>query len=150
MAAAVVALFGCASTTRYTEGTATSLAVVDSLSLRLEVPAVVAGGQPVRMRLVVTNVSTRTLTIGLPGDPKQRADFVVMLGKKEFWEKLRGATILESLMEARIAPNDSLVFVDFWQQRTNHRRPVAKGRYRVKGILVETGIASEPVEFRIR
>jgi hypothetical protein len=147
----------CASTTAFTAGTVSSLTATGPFSLRLEVPAVVAGGQPVPLRLVLTNVGKDTLRIRLPGQPHRQADFVVTRWSKEVWQKLRRGGWLDVAMEGLFAPGDSLVFHDLWPQRTNHGWSVGPGNYTVRGIVHERavtnglgGIVSAPVEFRIR
>ena len=138
-------------------GTVSSLTVTGPWSLRLDAPAVVGGGQAVPLRLVLTNTGEKTLRIELPGDQRHRADFVVMRGSTEVWEKLRGAMSLDFLWVMHIAPNDSVVFQDLWPQRTNRRRLVSPGKYTVKGIVFERtltkspgGMVSAPVEVIIR
>src|SRR5882672_3090685 len=133
----VLAFVACASTTAFTTGTTKSVTVMGPLSLRLEVPAVVAGGQPVPLRLVLTNVGEDTLWIRLPGQPHRQADFVVTRWSKEVWQKLRRGGWLDVAMEGQFAPNDSLVFHDLWPQRTNHGWPVGPGKYTVRGIVHE-------------
>ena len=153
----VVACAACASTTAYTAGTASSLNLRGPFRLRLEVPAVVAGGQPVTLRFVLTNVSRESVLVTMPCYPQQHVDFVVMHGSRKVWDKMRGSTILECALEAHLAPNDSMVFRGLWAQRDNHRHRVSPGRYSVTASVVESesrelpeGITSAPVEFRIR
>jgi intracellular proteinase inhibitor BsuPI len=154
---AILASQACASATAFSTGTASSLTVSGPFSLRLEVPPEVAGGQPVPLRLVLTNVGKDTLRIILPGQTHRRADFVVMRRSKKVWQKLRRGAWEDIAMEGRLAPNDSLVFQDLWPQQTNHGGPVGPGKYTVKGIIDESGvtkalggIVSAPVAFRIR
>lgn len=153
----VVACGACASTMAYSAGNASSVNVRGPYRLRLEVPAVVAGGQPVPLRFVLTNVAKESVLVTMPCYPHQHVNFVVMHGSRQVWDKLRGSTILECALEARLAPNDSMVFRGLWGQRDNHRHRVSPGRYSVTASVVEgeskefpEGITSAPVEFRIR
>ena len=154
---ALVVCAGCASTMAYTVGSATSTTVRGPYRLRLDAPAVVAGGQPVSLRFVLTNVAQHSVLISMPCYPHQHVDFVVTRGSRQVWDKLRGSTIMECALMAGLAPNDSMVFREVWGQRDNHRRRVSPGRYSVQATVVEStsaefpeGITSAPVAFRIR
>lgn len=140
----------CRSATAFTVGTASALKVEGPFSARLDVPSEVGGGQAVSLRFVLTNITKDTVTLRLYGMEQQRANFLVSRGSREIWEKLRGATMLESATEERIAPSDSVVFLDIWRRTTNHRRPASPGKYTVKARIPGTDIVSSPVEFRLR
>src|SRR4051812_46443467 len=88
-ALAASACIACASTTAYTTGTVSSVVTTGPLSLRLDVPAVVAGGQLIPLRLVLTNVGKTTVMIGVPDQKFARTDFMVMHGTRQVWNKLR-------------------------------------------------------------
>src|SRR5436309_698748 len=68
---------GCASTVAYTSGMTTSVRTSGPFSLRLEAPAVVAGGQPVPLRLVLTNISKDTVMFALPSLGQLQTDYKV-------------------------------------------------------------------------
>lgn len=102
------------------------------------------------LRLVLTNVTKDTVELSTYGMREQRVDFVVMHGRREVWEKLRGSTMLDIALSARIASGDSLVFQDRWNGRTNHRHLVSPGIYTVRASLPGSEIRSGSVAFRIR
>lgn len=127
------------------------------LSLTLEAPREVEVGRPVAFHLVLRNNGADTVTVGLPGMAYQRADFVVSAYGREVWEMLRHSTSLDVLMEARLAPRDSLVFDTSWLQNNNRGHHVGRGDFVVQAVLLEQsythrpgGIFSNTVAFRIR
>jgi hypothetical protein len=134
-----------------------SVQVAGPLSLRLEVPAVIAGGQSVPLRLVVTNISKDTVMIGRPDHEFFVTDYTVMHGSRVVWQKLRHRSCACAELSGPLAPSASLSFLDYWPQRNNHHWPVSPGRYTVTGTidvddLPGTPGSSEvgPVEFRVR
>ena len=127
------------------------------LSLTLDVPREVEVGRPVRFHLVLTNNGADTITVGVPGGPNQAADFVVSAYGSEVWEMLRHSTSLDMLLEARLAPRDSLVFDTSWLQNNNRVHHFGRGDFVVQAVLLEHtytnrpgGIVSNAVAFRIR
>jgi hypothetical protein len=125
---AASACIAWASTTAYTTGTVSSLSVTGPVSLRLDVPAVVAGGQPLPLRLVLTNLGKVTVMIGVPDQKFFRTDFMVMHGSRQVWHKLRHRSCGCAVQEGPLSPNDSLVFQESWPQRSDHHWPVSPGR----------------------
>ena len=157
IAVAAMACGGCASTVAYSSGTASSLSKSGPLSLRLDAPAVVAGGQPVQLRLVLTNISRDTVMVVLPDVVPWRTDYQVYRWSHRAWHKLWHRGGEGAALMARVAPNDSLVFTDKWPQITNHRVPVGPGKYTIIGTVYEAGvtqtiggIVSAPVQVRVR
>ena len=153
----VWACIACASTTQYTTGMVSSVTTSGPLTLRLEAPAIVAGGQPVPLRLVLTNTSDSTVRIGVPDQKFYRTDFKIMQGSRTVWHKLRHRSCACAEMTGPLSPNSSVTFVDFWPQRSNHHWPIAPGKYTVKAIVFEAsfgntpgGIESAPVDIRVR
>jgi len=109
------------------------------------------------LRLVLTNISDRTVMIGVPDQRFYRTDFKVMQGSRTVWHKLRHKSCACAEMEGPLSPNSSVTFLDFWPQRNNHHWPIAPGKYTVKGIVFEAnfsntpgGIESAPVDIRVR
>lgn len=142
---------------RYTTGTVSSASVTGPLSLRFEAPAFVAGGQPVPLRLVLTNIGKVTVVIGLPSESFFQTDLQVVQGSRIVWQKFRHRSCACSALEIQLSPNDSLVFRDLWPQRNNHHWQVGSGKYTVKGVLRESGVTQTsggieipPVDIRVR
>ena len=156
-AVSLMACAGCASTVAYTSGTANSLTTSGPFSLRLEVPAVVAGGQPVSLRLVLKNITKDTLMVAMPDVVMLRTDYKVYRWSHRVWHKLWHRSGASAELQGPLAPNDSLMFTDFWPQRTDHRVPVGPGKYTIIGTVHENGvtqategIVSAPVQVRVR
>jgi hypothetical protein len=150
-------LLGCTRNATALRARDSAVRAPGPLSLTLEVPVVATIGQPVPLRLTLTNTGSDTVMIGLPGVESQRADFVVSKGGKEVWSKLRGSTMLDVLLTGPLVPGEATTFNAIWTQRDNHGNRVAAGAYTVQGFLNESlashsagGIVSAPVEIRIR
>ncbi len=68
------------------------------------------------------------------------------------WRRLEGAVIPQILQVRMLAPGQTLVLRDAWDQRTNSGARVAPGRYTVEGALPTDAplpLRTEPVELRI-
>ncbi|MFL5483202.1 MAG: hypothetical protein ACJ8AK_13565 [Gemmatimonadaceae bacterium] len=126
-------------------------------SLRLEAPAVIAGGQPVPLRLVLTNISKDTVMFALPSVGRLQTDYKVYRWSYRVRHKLWHRSGASAELQGPLAPGDSLIFMDMWPQRTDHRLPVGPGKYTVIGTVHELGntqstegIVSAPLQVRIR
>lgn len=136
---------------------ASSIRTQGPLSLRLEAPAIVGGGQPVPLRIVMTNISNDTLTIAVPDHAFFQTDIKITQWSMQIWHKLRHHSCGCAALEWPLAPHDSVVFRDLWPQRTNHHWPVAPGKYTVIATVDEEGvnrnccgIQSAPIQIRVR
>lgn len=123
----------------------------DSLRLGLDVPAEVGAGDPVLMTLRVENVTERPLDLYLMG----RAiafDLIVQDDDAVVWRRLHDETIRNILRVETLAPGDTLVLEDTWNQRSNDGEPVSTGTYTVRGEVLTEGrpLVSEAVPLRIR
>lgn len=110
------------------------------LELRLEAPAQVRAGQPVPLRLVLTNRGDRPVEVELTGQPIAFDFAVVASDGTEVWRRLVGVPIEAILQPRTLAPGQEIAFTDSWDQRTNTGQPVTAGAYRVRGILPVAGV----------
>jgi hypothetical protein len=109
-----------------------------ALKVKVDVPSHSTGGRPLPLRLVVHNSSRRPVWLET-GDSAYAFDFVVSdsLGT-EVWSRLhsRRSDPIPMIIRSRpIAPGDSVVFTDLWNQRTNAGDPARPGRYWIRGTL---------------
>lgn len=111
----------------------------DSLRLRVEVPAEVAAGEPVPIKLRVQNVSERTLTLYLTGRTIAFDVVVERLGGARVWRRLEGEVVQSILRLDTLAPGEALVLEDSWDQRSDAGGTVPPGEYRVRGELLTEG-----------
>jgi hypothetical protein len=116
------------------------VAVTDyaALQTKVDVPSGPAGRRPLPLRLVVHNSSKRPVWLET-GDSSYAFDFVVSdsLGA-QVWSRLhsRRSDPIPAIIRSRpIAPGDSVVFTDVWDQRTNAGDLVRPGSYWVRGTL---------------
>jgi hypothetical protein len=116
------------------------VAVMDyaALKVKVDVPSHVARGAAVPLRLVVHNSSSRPVWLET-GDSAYAFDLVVSdsLGA-QVWSRLRSRRDepIPMIIRSRpIAPGDSVMFTDLWDQRTNAGNPAMPGRYSIRGTL---------------
>ena len=123
----------------------------DSLRLRLDVPREVAAGDPVPMRLRVENVAGRALDLYLTGREIAFDLIVESAAGTVAWRRLHDQVIPQILRVEQLAPGDTLVLEDAWDQRSNDGEPVAPGTYAVRGeVLTEDEpLVAGPATLRI-
>jgi hypothetical protein len=85
------------------------------------------------MKLTVTNVTDRTLTVTFP--TAQRFDFVVKRGGKPVWQWAADMMFAQSVTHERIAAGDSLVLGAKWGQVLPDGTNPGLGAYTIQGIL---------------
>jgi hypothetical protein len=90
--------------------------------------------EPVSMRLVVRNVSGRTLRLTFP--TAQRFDFVVSKDREPVWSWSEGRSFAQSLERMTLAPGDSLVYDFTWDGKLAGGRLPRLGRYSARGVLM--------------
>ena len=90
--------------------------------------------EPVPMRLVVKNVSGRTLRLTFP--TAQRFDFVVEKDRRPVWSWSEGRAFAQLLKRLVLAPGDSLVYEHAWNGKLADGRTPRLGRYSAKGMLM--------------
>jgi len=122
------------------------------LRLILEAPARARRGEPVPLVFIVTNVGRTPLTLQLLGRTPS-ADFRISDSRGRLvWSLLRGQTLLGALRLFPLDPGKSLSFREVWNQRTDAGRPVAPGKYLIRGVLLTDdpkGLASPPARLLI-
>jgi len=109
-----------------------------ALKVKVDVPSHSTRGEPLPLRLVVTNSSTRPVWLET-GDSAHAFDFAISdsLGA-QVWSRLhsRRSEPVPMIIRSRpIAPGDSVVFADSWHQRTNAGVAATPGRYWIRGTL---------------
>ncbi len=121
------------------------------MTLELSLPAQVRVGEPVQLTLRVTNRTAKSATLYLRGRPPAFDVVVTDARGKVTWRRLRGATISMVLQVRELAPGESVVFEDTWDQRTNAGVPMRPGEYRVIGrLLTDTDHPLESAQVSLR
>jgi len=122
------------------------------LRLTLKAPARARSGEPVPLVFTVTNVGRMPLTLQLLGRTPS-ADFRISDSRgRPVWSLLRGQTLLGALRLFPLDAGKSLAFREKWNQRTDAGRPVAPGKYLIRGVLLTDdpkGLASPPARLLI-
>ena len=99
--------------------------------------ASVAAGEPVTLTFTVTNLgrSPAELSFG----SSCMADLSVVSGGTVVWNSLSQYLCLTAVTSRTLAPGESLVFEEIWNQTTNDGARVSPGSYRVFGKLLSQG-----------
>lgn len=127
------------SAERPTPESRVSATTSDSLRLRIEVAPQVPAGEPVQIRLLVENVSARSLDLYLRGRTLafdlvvSRADGTVV------WRRLADEAIPAILRLETLSSGARLDLQDTWDQRTNAGQPVPDGAYLIRGEVLTEG-----------
>jgi hypothetical protein len=128
-----------ATTPRQTSVSSTMTSDSDSLRLRLDLPEQVPGGVPVRIRLVVENLTDRSLDLYLRGRQISFDLVVEARAGDTVWRRLENEVIPAILRLETLAPRQSLTLEDTWDQRSNQGARVPPGAYRVHAELLTEG-----------
>jgi hypothetical protein len=109
--------------------------VPDSLRFTLIVPDTVRTGQPVRITLHLTNVTTHPVEAHFMG--REIAFDIVVAGKDDrvVWRRLAHAVVPGILQVRILSPNEQLEFSDVWRQGGDDGKPAAPGSYTLWGVL---------------
>lgn len=113
--------------------------------LRLTVsasPTSVTAGQPVRLTFTAVNVGGEPVELVF-GDSCW-ADLSIASGAGIVWNSLADVFCLQSVTRRSLAPNQSLVFEDLWDQSRNGNGWVGPGTYRVFGTLRDGSRRTSP------
>jgi hypothetical protein len=116
------------------------VAVMDyaALKAKVDVPLHAPRGAAVPLRLVVHNSSDSPVWLET-GDSAYAFDFVVSDSSgAQVWSRLqsrRNDPVPMIIRSRPIAPGDSVVFTDSWNQRTDGGDPAMPGRYSIRGTL---------------
>jgi len=106
----------------------------DSLRISLVLDAgSYAIGEPMEMKLTVTNVTDRTVTVTFP--TAQRFDFVIKRDGKPVWQWAADMMFAQSVTREEIAPLDSLVLGTKWDQVLPDGTNPGLGAYTIQGVL---------------
>ncbi len=97
-----------------------------------------ARGEPVRLSLTKTNVTTAPVVI--THRSSQRFDFIVTLAGREVWRWSAGRFFTFAIERVTLPPGQNLVFVQTWNQTTNEGVPVRPGVYTVTAVNTGTGV----------
>lgn len=120
--------------------------------LRLTVgasPASVTAGQPVTLTFTVANVGGEPVELVF-GDSCW-ADLLVASSAGLVWNSLADVSCLQSVTRRSLAPNQSLVFEDLWDQSRNGDGWAGPGTYRVFGTLRDgSGRRSPEITLTVR
>ena len=90
-------------------------------------------GEPMEMKLTVTNVTDRTVTVTFP--TAQRFDFVIKRDGKPVWQWAADMMFAQSVTREEIAPLDSLVLGTKWDQVLPDGTNPGLGAYTIQGVL---------------
>ncbi|HEX5726247.1 MAG TPA: BsuPI-related putative proteinase inhibitor [Longimicrobiaceae bacterium] len=105
------------------------------LAFRAQVPAQARAGEPVPIKLRLTNTGAAPREVYLTGRTVTFDVVVERAGGEVVWRRLEGETVQSILQVRTLAPGESLEFDASWDQRTNAGEPVPPGDYVVRGIL---------------
>ncbi len=167
MSAVVAAgvLFAAAPAPLRPQGSTTAGSIAPSqpppspLVLRVEVPDTVASGQPVAVRLILSNESDTPLSVALGGawapdfgiqvraepvGPPIWSSSVVVGPRKDTITATAGAREVRTAIatEGKIPAHYSRVFTVIWRQVSLSEQPVAPGVYYIKGWVWACGKGS--------
>lgn len=123
----------------------------DSLRLRVEAPARVAAGEPVRLTLRASNTTERALTLYLTGRSIAFDLIVEDTSGSVIWRRLEGEVVQAILRLETLPPGEALVLEHAWDQRNAGGERVPPGAYSVRGeLLTEDGpLTSSAAPLRI-
>lgn len=125
---------------------------VDSLLLSLEIPGRVRAGEPVPIRLRVTNAGEEPVKLELRGRPVAFEIVVEEAGGSVVWRSLEGRTVSAVLQAVSLMPGESFELEETWDQRTGNGAGIGPGSYIVRGRLpaISPGLlVSPPAELRV-
>ncbi|MFZ5923929.1 MAG: BsuPI-related putative proteinase inhibitor, partial [Bacillota bacterium] len=97
-----------------------------------------ARGEPVRLTLTKTNITTSPVTITYRSS--QRFDFIVTRDTREIWRWSAGRFFTFAIERVTLSPGQNLVFMQTWNQVTNEGVPVPPGVYTVTAVNTGTGV----------
>ncbi|MGE5587839.1 MAG: LysM peptidoglycan-binding domain-containing protein [Clostridia bacterium] len=97
-----------------------------------------ARGEPVRLSLSKTNVTTSPVTITYRSS--QRFDFIVTRDTREIWRWSAGRFFTFAIERVSLPPGENLIFLQVWNQTTNEGVPVTPGVYTVTAVNTGTGV----------
>lgn len=95
----------------------------DSLRVWIEAPDSVRLGDLVPIRLIVENVSQRTITLHLGGDPLTFELVIQTPDGQIVWNRLYGQPVLTIEIPKELRSGERLTFSDKWEQQTNAAVP---------------------------
>ena len=108
---------------------------IRALNLALEIPRRrFRLGEQVPLELILTNVGSETVTLRF--GTTQEYDLQVLQNGRVVWTWSRGRSFSPLLLHHRLTPGETDRFTATWNQRSNQGRPVAPGRYTVRGFLM--------------
>ena len=121
----------------------------DSLAVTIELDqGSYAIGEPIKMRLRVTNTTSRSLKLFFP--TAQRYDFIVRKGDETLWQWSEGMMFAQVTSTLVLEPDTTITYEATWNQITRDGKALPLGRYTVEGILrTQPEVASEPRIFGI-
>lgn len=122
-----------------------SLLLRDSIALRVDVPASVPAGEPVRIAVRLINKTERVLTLALPGGARTVGLTIARADGTVVWRSVQGATVSNGRPKHLLEPAESVVFEASWDGRAAGG-PARPGRYLVTGTLRMEG--EEPLVSR--
>ncbi|MGE5594202.1 MAG: LysM peptidoglycan-binding domain-containing protein [Betaproteobacteria bacterium] len=97
-----------------------------------------AQGEPVRMSLTKTNLTTGPVAITYRSS--QRFDFIVTRDTREIWRWSSGKFFTFAIERVTLPPGQNLVFRHTWNQTTNEGVPVGPGVYTITAVNTGTGV----------
>ena len=111
----------------------------DSLRFEIRVPAHVRLGEPVPVKLCLTNPTDQPITVYLQGRPTAFDILVTDSRGAAVWHRMEGEVIAAILGIRTLAPGEIISFEDVWSQRDDRGKPVGPGTYSVVGLLPTDG-----------
>lgn len=108
----------------------------------LDVPATVAAGATVPIRLRVRNTTSAPLDLYLRGREITFEITIVDSSGDAVWRRLDGKIVPAILQIRTLAPGETLELSDRWDQKSADGSQVVPGRYLVRGEVVTDGESS--------
>ncbi len=105
-------------------------------------------GEPIEMKLIVTNLTSRALRLFFP--TAQRYDFIVSKGNEVLWRWSDARTFAQVTSTLLLEPRATITYEATWDQTTRSGVKLPLGRYAIKGVLTtRPSIDTEPKVFGI-
>jgi hypothetical protein len=112
---------------------------VAGIDVSMEVPATVAAGENISMKLTVTNTTAAPIDLYLGGRDITFDIVVTDSSGSQVWQRLEDEVVQSILQLRTLAAGEKIEMSDEWNQRTRRGRPVGPGVYTVQGSVITDG-----------
>jgi intracellular proteinase inhibitor BsuPI/copper amine oxidase-like protein len=105
-------------------------------------------GEPVQLTLEARNTSGAPVTLQMSSG--QKYDFEVARGDTVVWKWSDDRMFTQALVDMTVAPNQTLVYRETWNQRSREGRAVEPGEYTLTGYLTTRNLSLPKARVTIR